>query len=419
MKTKQSIIGTFFMNITIVVLSSLVILLTLWLYNVEFTEVKGSSFFHYLVTLRSSEILLIFIFALVTTFVVTKLIARDLRKHFSLFTNYFQDASKKLKKIDTQKLQFREFEELALSVNEMVDDIKNSNEEVLKHKSYLQAVLESQRNIVFVIEDEGIASVNRAFLEFFSVKNIACFYNKYESICDTFIKNDGYLQCRFEDKEWKNFVLDNPVMIHKVKLKKEHEYYIFVVDVALIENCKSGHLVVSLTDITEIENERKLFEVAASTDALTGIANRLKFNTILEQQIALSRRYKEPFSLILYDIDDFKKVNDTYGHHVGDQVLVALTNSVSQNIRESDTFARWGGEEFGIILPQTKKREAVELADKIRKNIEELRFGEGFKLTCSFGVKEYEDDASSDVFIQGVDVYLYQAKKQGKNRVCC
>ncbi len=419
MKTKQSIIGTFFINITIVIISSLIILLTLWLYSLIFDRGGANSFFHYLATISSIELLLVFIFAIITTFIVTRLIARDLKKHFALFNAYFQDASKKLKKIDTNKLYFREFEELALSVNEMVDDIQNSKEEVLKHKSYLQAVLESQRNIVFVMEESEIVSVNKAFLEFFSVKSITDFYNKYEKVCDTFMKDDGYLQCRFDDSEWKEFVINNPTMIHKVKLKSNNELYVFVVDVAPVEDGKSGHLVLSFTDITELENERKLFEVAASTDALTGIANRLKFNTILEQQIALSRRYKEPFSLILYDIDDFKRVNDTYGHHIGDQVLVALTNNVSQSIRESDTFARWGGEEFAIILPQTKKPEAIELAEKIRKNVEALSFAEGFKLTCSFGVKEYEDDLSSDVFIQGTDVHLYQAKKQGKNRVCC
>lgn len=418
MKTKQSIIGTFFINITIVVLSLLVILLMLWVYRMLFDIHESSSFLNYLVSIKSIELALIFIFSLITTYIVTKMIAKDLKDHFSLFNAYFHDASKNLKKIDTQKLQFKEFEELAFSVNDMVDNMEKSKYEVMLHKSYLQAVLESQRNIVFVMSNREIISINKAFLQFFDVKSVKSFYNKYEQICDIFIHDNGYLQCTWGDKEWKDFVLDNPTLIHKVKLEKKHEIYIFVVDVAEIKNGKSGHIVVSLTDITEIENERKLFEVAASTDALTGIANRLKFNTILEQQIALSKRYKDPFSLILYDIDDFKRVNDTYGHHIGDEVLVLLTKSVSQNIRQSDTFARWGGEEFAIILPQTSEKEAVELANKIRENIEDLRFGEGFKLTCSFGVNEFDNEMNSDLFIQETDVLLYKAKTSGKNRVC-
>ncbi len=418
MKTKQSIIGTFFINITIVVLSSLIILLMLWVHKMVFDMGNTSSFLEYLSSIKSLELALIFLFALITTFIATRLMAKDLKAHFRLFNTYFHDASKNLKKIDTQKLQFQEFEELALSVNEMVDTIENSQNEVLLHKSYLQAVLESQRNIVFVMEGANILSVNKAFLQFFDVESVKSFYNKHEQICETFISDSDYLQCTWGDKEWKEFVLDNPTMVHKVKLEKENQVYIFVVDVAKIQNGKIGRLVISLTDITEIENERKSFEIAASTDALTGIANRLKFNTILEQQISLAKRYKDSFSLILYDIDDFKRVNDTYGHHVGDQVLVALSNNVSQNIRESDTFARWGGEEFAIILPQTPEKEAVELANKIRENIEGLRFGEGFKLTCSFGVNEFDNEMNSDLFIQETDVLLYKAKTSGKNRVC-
>ena len=418
MKTKQSIIGTFFLNITIVVLSMFIILLMLWVYRMVFDVEGVSSFLEYLSSIKSLELALVFLFAIITTLVATSLLAKDLKKHFALFNSYFHDASKNLKKIDTQSLQFQEFEELALSVNEMVDNVENSQEEVALHKSYLQAVLESQRNIVFVMVNSEITSINKAFLEFFDIESIKGFYNTYEQVSDIFVSDDGYLQCKYGDKVWKDFVVDNPTMIHKVKLKKDNDTYIFVVDVAEIKNGKSGYFVVSLTDITEIENERRLFEVAASTDALTGIANRLKFNTILEQQIALSKRYKESFSLLMYDIDDFKRVNDTYGHHMGDEVLVSMTRSVSKNIRESDTFARWGGEEFAIILPQTSEAEAVELANKIRENIQNLRFGEGFKLTCSFGVKEYDKEMSNELFIQETDVLLYKAKTSGKNRVC-
>lgn len=418
MKTKQSIIGTFFINILIVVLSSLVILLMLWVYRMVFIIDASSSFSTHLSSMTSLEVALVFLFSIITTLVATQMIAKDLKEHFALFNSYFHDASKNLKKIDTQKLQFQEFEELALSVNDMVENIENSQHEVMLHKSYLQAVLESQINIVFVLENQDIVSVNKAFLHFFDVESVEGFYNKYRQMCEAFVLDDGYMQCVQGDKVWKDFVSDNPTLIHKVKLDRSGDIHIFVVDMAEIHNGKSGHFVVSLTDITEIESERKLFEVAASTDALTGIANRLKFNTILEQQIALAKRYKESFSLILYDIDDFKRVNDTYGHHIGDEVLVSLTNSVSRNIRESDTFARWGGEEFAIILPQTSQIEAVELANKIRENIEKLRFGEGFKLTCSFGVKEYNKVISSDVFIQETDILLYKAKTNGKNRVC-
>ncbi len=418
MKTKQSIIRTFFINISIVILSTLVIMIALWLYRVLFDAHNTDSFIDFFSTMKNSELSLIFLFALLTTFIVTRMIAKDLEKHFALFNTYFQVASKNLKKIDTKKLAFKEFEALALTVNKMVDDVKRSKEEVLNNRSYLQAVLESQKNIVFVIKDSEIISVNRAFLEFFAVESIKSFYNKYEKICEMFIQDDGYLQCTFENQGWQSYIEQNASLTHKVKLKKEEELYIFVVDISPIDAVDSGQFVVSLTDVTALENERTLFEIAASTDALTGIANRLKFNTILEQQIAFSKRYEEPFSLVMFDIDDFKSVNDTYGHQIGDDVLVTIAHHVSDMIRQSDTLARWGGEEFAIILPQTKEKEAIDLANKIRENIANLRFDEGFKITCSFGVKAYHDRCNSDTFIQQTDTLLYQAKTTGKNRVC-
>jgi diguanylate cyclase (GGDEF)-like protein len=417
MKSKQSIIGTFFINIMIVILSSLVIILALWLYRTMLYSAQEESFIGFISTIKTTELALVFLFALLTTLLVSRLLAKDLKKHFLLFTSYFHDASKNLKKIDTKALEFKEFEELAHSVNEMVDKLRFARDENIAHKSYLQAVLESQQSIVFVMRDDYIVSVNRAFLNFFEVGSIDEFYNSYENLCELFIEEDGYLRCNSDDKEWKTFILENHSLLHKVKFLKEKEVHIFIISISEVENSKQRDFVLSLTDVTKIENERKLFQEAVSTDTLTGIANRLHFNTILEQQIALSKRYQEPFSLILFDIDDFKRVNDTYGHLVGDDVLVTLAKSVSKMIRKSDTFARWGGEEFGIILPQTKEHEAYELANKIRENIESIRFGEGFKITCSFGVKEYHDSLGSSTFIQEVDILLYKAKREGKNRV--
>ena len=418
MKSKQSVIRTFFINITIVILSSFVIILALWLYRMMSDAYHDTTFISFLESITTVELALVFLFAMLMTVIISELIARDLKKHFALFNHYFHQASKNLTKIDTHTLVFKEFEELAHSVNDMVDEIRLTREENLLHKSYLQAVLESQQSIVFVMRDDVIVSVNRAFLEFFDVKSIDLFYNQCENLCELFIEEDGYLECTNSDKEWKDFILENPNLVHKVKLQKGGDISIFVITIAKIENSHNRDFVVSLTEITQIENERKLFEKAASTDALTGISNRLRFNTILEQQIALFARYSDPFSVILFDIDDFKRVNDTYGHLVGDDVLVTLSKNVSQKIRQSDTFARWGGEEFGIILPQTTEREAYELAHKIRENIENTSFGEGFKLTCSFGVKAYHDNLGSASFIQEADILLYKAKREGKNRVC-
>jgi len=156
---------------------------------------------------------------------------------------------------------------------------------------------------------------------------------------------------------------------------------------------------------------------AAIYDLLTGIFNRSQFNAFFEQYMAQSRRYNEPLSLIFFDIDHFKRVNDTYGHEIGDAVLKELTKLIQMSIRESDTFARWGGEEFTILLPKTSLQEAVQIAEKLRQIIQNHTFPLPQRITCSFGVIEVEPNADVHSALQQVDKSLYKAKATGRNKV--
>ena len=164
--------------------------------------------------------------------------------------------------------------------------------------------------------------------------------------------------------------------------------------------------------------EREL-EILATTDELTSVFNRYKIDMVMEEQINLAKRYKRPFSVIFFDIDHFKQVNDTYGHKKGDKVLKELGKLVSQNIRKSDIFGRWGGEEFLIICPETKVEEAKQSAEKLRGLIERYNFDEKFvcPITCSFGVTEYKYGDNSETIVKRVDKLLYKAKEEGRNRV--
>ncbi|SFV62924.1 diguanylate cyclase (GGDEF domain) [hydrothermal vent metagenome] len=173
----------------------------------------------------------------------------------------------------------------------------------------------------------------------------------------------------------------------------------------------------NMMDITEhIELEEKLKRLATK-DALTGIYNRYKTTLIIEDQIKRENRYNEIFSLLMFDIDHFKKVNDTYGHDIGDYVLQELCHVVSNNIRDTDKFGRWGGEEFMLIAPHTNKKEAIELAEKIRKSIEEHPFKQVQQITISVGVTEYKREEEFATFTKRVDDALYQAKTNGRNQV--
>jgi diguanylate cyclase (GGDEF)-like protein len=160
----------------------------------------------------------------------------------------------------------------------------------------------------------------------------------------------------------------------------------------------------------------------AKTDGLTGIANHRSFHEALDREIARATRKGTPCSLIIMDIDDFKKVNDTYGHLVGDAVLKNLVERVLENIRTVDVFARYGGEEFGLILPETTVAGAEILAGRIKEAISAKPFTYGqhtIHYTTSIGLAVYTPDrpVKKEIFIDQADTAMYSSKRSGKNRI--
>ena len=170
-------------------------------------------------------------------------------------------------------------------------------------------------------------------------------------------------------------------------------------------------------DITERRKfEKELYHLSI-TDPLTGAYNRRYFLERLEEEVERVKRGGTPFSLIMMDLDHFKEVNDTYGHKTGDEVLRLLVNAVRDRLRKIDLFARWGGEEFLILLPNTPLENAKHLAMKIKEKIEELSCPMNVKITASFGVTEYRKGDTPDSLISRADELMYRAKRLGRNRV--
>lgn len=155
----------------------------------------------------------------------------------------------------------------------------------------------------------------------------------------------------------------------------------------------------------------------ASHDALTKLLNRNVYDELVETEIARSERYKYEMSLILFDIDYFKRVNDTYGHDVGDQVLIELSQLVKKVIRKSDSLCRTGGEEFAIIAPETNLEQALFVAEKLRAAINQNRFSTVDRITVSFGLAELIHREGSMKLFRRADQALYKAKHKGRNRV--
>ena len=155
----------------------------------------------------------------------------------------------------------------------------------------------------------------------------------------------------------------------------------------------------------------------ASTDELTGLMNRHALYRILMQEQERSERYKKPFSIILFDLDHFKAVNDTHGHLTGDAVLKKMSKLVSGAIRQIDHVGRWGGEEFLIILPETGIESAVILASRVHALIQKSDFDGVENITASFGVTTHQTGQSLEEMLYFADTALYQAKENGRNQV--
>lgn len=172
-------------------------------------------------------------------------------------------------------------------------------------------------------------------------------------------------------------------------------------------------------DITEKKKMEEELRSLSSTDPLTSLYNRRVFIQKLEEEIErIQRKSSKAFCVALLDIDHFKCINDCFGHHSGDLVLIELSKTIRSRIRKLDCLARWGGEEFILLLPNTELAAASLLIEELRKSIEAMPSPVGTAITASFGIAEYRAGDSVDSVIHRADHFMYEAKKSGRNCVC-
>jgi len=167
----------------------------------------------------------------------------------------------------------------------------------------------------------------------------------------------------------------------------------------------------------ELRRQNQKMSAVLGKDELTGLYNRHFFLQRIREEMERSDRYGNPMSIILFDLDHFKKVNDQWGHDVGDRVLQAISSAAMKRIRKPDILSRWGGEEFIVLMPQTGLASASRLAERLRVMMAELLHETAGRVTGSFGVAEHIRNESYEIWFKRVDVALYQAKDGGRNRV--
>ncbi|MDA3957866.1 histidine kinase N-terminal 7TM domain-containing protein [Oceanispirochaeta sp.] len=291
----------------------------------------------------------------------------------------------------------------AFSRNKLLDLIPVARSEVLKNMS----------DGVMILDNHGrVGDLNPAaemILELPSQDAVGC------SVSDLFKDKPELVEVFLNTKEQ----LDTIKMI-----KEGNEMFYDIRRSPLIDrkNYSMGRILV-LRDMTEQRKMEKELERFATTDTLTGILNRRHFTWLAENELIRTKRYNSAISLIMIDIDHFKDVNDNYGHDVGDMVLKAMVRTCQEKLREIDLFARWGGEEFVILLPETGSEAANEVAERLREAIENMVLpspSEDIKITISLGLTEFIlNKTTLSSGLKKADQAMYLSKRQGRNRVSC
>jgi diguanylate cyclase (GGDEF)-like protein/PAS domain S-box-containing protein len=299
---------------------------------------------------------------------------------------------------------------------------KNLEDTIKQQHTYLQTILDMQDSMLVITEDGNtVIEANKSFLEYYDVRNVDEFHKKYKSIAELFVKKEGYLSNK-KNSHWFKLLTSSYDRDFKVLMQKNKKEFIDLEEpksfLLKVEKFKKDETyLISFLDITNIEKESKNLELLATTDPLTKIFNRMKFGNMMEAEIAKSRKTKKPLALVAIDIDFFKKINDTYGHQAGDYVLITTVEIIKSKIRSNDIFARWGGEEFMVLLPGADVEVAIARAEILRSALAEYDFIEPETVTGSFGVACFGETDTMDTFVKRADEALYVAKRNGRNRV--
>lgn len=298
--------------------------------------------------------------------------------------------------------------------------IDEEKEKAEKSRLLLNEILNTTDNILLITDFKDIKYSNDKFKAMMLLNHTSDYNEKFNHnmLDNLFIQSDNYLHGglvgeneTFIEIYKKTKISDRKVLIFNEK-NEPKSYSITIQKLSL-----SDDFLVTLSDISKIQEEFKKVETKAYIDGLTGIYNRSKFNEIFEKELKRAERYNNTFCLALIDLDKFKLFNDKYGHLIGDEVLISMVNTVNNNIRETDVFARWGGEEFIIMFLNNSLESTKRIVELLKDKIEVNKHPLAGTITASFGLTEYKNGDTSETMFKRCDEALYIAKQNGRNRV--
>ena len=268
---------------------------------------------------------------------------------------------------------------------------------------------------MFLLDDQNVfVYTNQYFLDQFSCPSLEAFQHRFSSTPEL-------LFASFEDfarvKElFENNDDDWAFEAQLMNFKNEPFWAEVHITTSRDSTLRFKHQGILLNIQVKKDYEQKLFNLA-TTDSLTGLLNRYHFNEIAQEEMERSERYGGPLSMIIFDLDHFKAINDMYGHIIGDEVLMETAKLVKSTIRTVDVLARWGGEEFSILLPGTSSEGARHAAEKIRQRLESFNHHTVGKATASFGVAQRLNNEAYADWFKRVDDALFESKSKGRNQV--
>ncbi len=298
---------------------------------------------------------------------------------------------------------------LLFFIDRIMKLLRAYREELENREKFSKHLVESVPNPLFILDKNGeFIGVNRAFVEFFlcETKEL-CSKNEDPDIMLVKDKAMEYLKGIDKTNPKEFNLVDNDGKLRFIELHNSVFYDL---------NSEVAGVVGVLFDVTKSRiTEMELRQISIK-DELTGLYNRRYFNQILPREIERAKRYGYPLSFIMYDIDHFKKVNDTFGHQAGDMVLKTISDIVLKNIRNVDFVFRIGGEEFLILLIESDEKNAYGVAEKIRKKVERYNFEDVGNVTVSLGVTGLRSSDTLNRIMKRIDEALYQSKNSVRNR---
>lgn len=302
---------------------------------------------------------------------------------------------------------------IIVSKEECKNELEMKTNDLKQKNEFLDLVFNNFPYIAVISNKKEMINANNKALIFFKYASFDSLIKVHKCIYDFFENENGFITKNIKGMKWIDYILKYPKKYYAL-IKKEKVKHIFEVE---IKNFSNDFFLIVLKDVTIEKNKLKKIKYQVEHDSLTKIYNRVKFNTILELELKRFKRNSAPSNIAILDIDHFKYVNDNYGHLIGDKVLIELSKLVLNNIRVTDIFARWGGEEFVLFMYNTNVDEAFSKVEDLRLKIENNYFSDVKNITCSFGVVKLEKNDTIDSVFKRCDDALFNAKKLGRNKV--